>query len=142
MATRLVDDRQTAEPLKDRSTAELLRRLSEQIRSLIQQEIRLAKAELTEKGKRAGKGAGMLAAAAVVGLYAIGVLLATIILALDTVMPTWLAALIVTVVLLVIAGILAMMGRSQARKATPAAPARTMESVKKDVQVMREHAHR
>jgi len=142
VATRLVDDRQATAPLKDRSTAELLKRLSEQIRNLIQQEIRLAKAELTEKGRRAGRGAGMLAAAAVVGLYAIGVLLATIILALDTVMPTWLAALIVTVVLLVIAGILAMMGRSQTRKATPAAPARTMESVKKDVQVMREHAHR
>ncbi|MBA9004689.1 MULTISPECIES: phage holin family protein [Thermomonospora] len=142
MATKLVDERPATEPLKDRSTAELLKRLSDQVRNLVQQEIRLAKAELTEKGKRAGKGAGMLGAAALVGLYAVGVLLATIILALATVMPAWLSALIVTVVLLVVAGVLALMGRAQTRKATPAAPARTMESVKKDVQVVREHAHR
>ncbi|ACY97388.1 phage holin family protein [Thermomonospora curvata] len=142
MATKLVEHETAAGPLKERSTAELLRLLSEQTRELVRQELRMARSELVEKGKRAGRGAGMLAAAALVALYGVGVLLAAIVLLLALAMPAWVAALIVAVVLLAVAAILALLGRSQARKATPPTPVRTMESMKRDVQAVREHAHR
>lgn len=142
MATKLLDDRTAGEPLKDRSVAELLKLLSDQIRALIQQELRMARGELMEKGKRAGRGAGMFGAAAITALFGVGLLLATIVLALDLVLPAWAAALIMTGVLLLTAAILALVGLAQTRKAVPPTPEHTVESVKKDVQVVREHAHR
>ncbi|REE95128.1 phage holin family protein [Thermomonospora umbrina] len=141
MATKLVEERSPNGALKDRPTAELLKRLSDQIRDLAQQEIRLARTELTEKGKRAGRGAGLLGGAAVTALYGVGVLLAAIVLALALVMPGWAAALIVAAVLLAAAAIMSMMGRAQTRKAVPPKPERAVESMKKDVQVVREKAH-
>jgi uncharacterized membrane protein YqjE len=142
VATKLLEERPAAEPLRERSTAELLRLLSDQIRELIQQELRMARGELVEKGRRAGRGAGMLGAAAVTALYGVGALVATIVLALNLVLPAWASALTVAVILLVAAGIMAMMGRAQTRKAVPPTPRHTVESVKKDVELVREHAHR
>ena len=84
--------------LRERPTSELLKQLSDQTTTLVRQEIELAKLELQEKGKKAGMGAGMFGGAGVLGLYAVGALTATIILALATFLPGWVAALIVTVV--------------------------------------------
>jgi uncharacterized membrane protein YqjE len=120
--------------LRDNSTGELVRQLSEQSSQLIRQELDLAKAELAEKGKRAGIGAGVLAAAAVAGMFALGALTAFLILLLDEGMNGWLAALIVTVVYAIAAAILVPIGRNRLRESMPPAPEETVESVKEDVQ--------
>jgi uncharacterized membrane protein YqjE len=120
--------------LRDHSIGALVKDLASETSTLVRQEIDLAKAEMTERGKRAGKGAGMLAAGAVVALLALGALTAGVIAALDLAMATWLAALIVTVIYGVVAGVLAMTGRNQIREAAPPVPEQTIESVKEDVQ--------
>jgi MFS family permease len=119
---------------REQSIGELVKDLASETSTLVRQEIDLAKAEMTERGKRAGKGAGMLAAAAVVGLLAAGALTAFLIAVLDLAMATWLAALIVTVVFAAIAGVLAMTGRKQVREAAPPIPEQAIDSVKEDVQ--------
>jgi uncharacterized membrane protein YqjE len=121
--------------LREESIAELVKRLAEQTNTLVKQEIELAKAELTEKGKIAGAGAGMLGAAALVGLLAAGALTACLIALLATAVDhTWLAALIVALVYAAIATVLALRGRDRIREATPPAPEKTIESVKEDVE--------
>jgi len=116
------------------SMAELVKQLSEQTSRLARQEVELAKAELTEKGRRAGVGAGMFGGAGIFGFYAVGALTATAILALATAVAAWLAALIVTVVLGAIAGVLALQGKTKVQQATPPVPEQATESVKEDVQ--------
>jgi uncharacterized membrane protein YqjE len=118
---------------RDESFAELVKDLSRDVSTLVRQEIELAKAEVTEKGKRAGAGAGLLAGAAVVALAVVGGLMATIILVLDLAMPAWLAALITTLLFAAVAGALAMVGRQRLREAGPPVPERAKESVKEDV---------
>ena len=120
--------------LRESSTGELVRQLSEQSSQLIRQELDLAKAELSEKGKRAGIGAGVLAAAAVAGMFALGALTAFLILLLDEGMEGWVAALIVTAVYAAAAAILVPIGRNRLRESMPPAPEETVESVKEDVQ--------
>jgi hypothetical protein len=120
--------------LRDRPIGELLKQLSQETTTLVRKELDLAKAEMTEKGKRAGLGAGMFGAAGVVGLMALGALTACLILALATGMDDWLAALIVAAVYATVAGILALVGRSKVREATPPAPEQTIETVKEDVE--------
>ncbi len=124
----------------DRPVAELLREFSEQTTTLVRQELELAKLELTEKGKRAGIGAGMFGGAGVVGLYAVGALTAALIIALATAMTAWLAALIVGVLYAAIAGILALTGKSKVQQAVPPLPEQATESVKEDVQWTRTRA--
>lgn len=121
--------------LRDESIAELVKRLADQTNTLVKQEIELAKAELAEKGRIAGAGAGMLGGAAVVGLLAAGALTACVIALLQTAIDhTWLAALIVALVYAAIAIPLALRGRDRIRAATPPAPEQTIESVKEDVE--------
>jgi uncharacterized membrane protein YqjE len=119
--------------LKERSIGELLTQLSQETTTLVRQELELAKAELTEKGKEAGKGAGMFGGAGLMGLLAAGALTTCIIAALDTAMPLWLAALIVAVVYGAIAGVLALQGRDRVKRATPPVPEQTIDSTKEDV---------
>jgi uncharacterized membrane protein YqjE len=119
--------------LRSQSTGELVKQLSEQTTTLVRKEIELAKAELSEKGKVAGQGAGMFGGAAVVGLLALGVLTAMILALLDKAMDFWVAALIVTVLYGAIAAVLAMSGRDRVKQATPPAE-QTVETVKEDVQ--------
>ncbi len=119
--------------LSDRPVAELLKQLAEQTTTLVRQELELAKVELTEKGKKAGLGAGMFAGAGVLGLYAVGALTACLILALSTVLEGWLAALIVAVAFAALAGVLALTGKSKVRQAAPPVPAQTLDSVKEDI---------
>jgi uncharacterized membrane protein YqjE len=126
--------------LSERSTAELVKQLADQTTALVRQEVELAKAELSEKGKRAGIGAGMFGGAGAVGLYALGALTAAIILVLATALDAWLAALIVAVVYGAIAGVLALMGKKKVEGATPAAPERTVETVKEDVEWVKQSA--
>jgi uncharacterized membrane protein YqjE len=123
----------SADP-RDHSIGELVKDLATETSTLVRQEIDLAKAEMTERGKRAGKGAGMLGAAVLVGLLAAGALTACLIAALDKAMATWLAALVVTVVFGAIAAALAMTGRKQIQEAAPPVPEQAIDSVKEDVQ--------
>jgi uncharacterized membrane protein YqjE len=119
--------------LRDHSIGELLKQLSEETSTLVRQELALARAELEQQGKRAGKGAGMLGGAGVGGLLTLGTLTATAVALLDTAMATWVAALIVTLVWAAISGVLALQGKNQIQQATPPAP-QTVETVKEDVQ--------
>jgi MFS family permease len=121
------------EDLRDRSIPELVKQLADQTSTLVRQEIDLAKAEVTQKGKQAGKGAGLLVGAAVVGLLAAGTLVAFLVMLLDGALANWLAALVVAVVLGIVAAVLALQGRNRIRQATPPAP-QTVETVKEDVQ--------
>jgi uncharacterized membrane protein YqjE len=120
--------------LRERPIGELLKQLSQETTTLVRQELELAKAEMAEKGRKAGLGAGMFGAAGIVGLLALGALTACLILALTPAMKDWLAALIVAAVYAAIAGILALVGRSRISEATPAVPEQTVETVKEDVQ--------
>jgi uncharacterized membrane protein YqjE len=119
---------------RERGLGELVKDLAGQTSTLVRQEIQLAQAEMTTKGKLAGRGTGMLAGAAVAGLLALMALSAVLIAALDTAMPLWLAALVVTLLWVVIAGVLAARGRTELRRATPPVPEQTVETVKEDIQ--------
>jgi Putative Actinobacterial Holin-X, holin superfamily III len=120
--------------LRGNSTGELIKQLSEQTSTLVRQELDLAKAELAEKGKTAGIGAGMLGGAGVAGMLALGALSAMLILLLAEAMDAWVAALIVTAIWAGAAGVLALTGRDRVREGMPPAPEQTVESVKEDVQ--------
>ena len=122
------------EALRHQSTGDLVKQLSEQVSALVRQEVELAKAEMTEKGKKAGIGAGMLGGGAVAGLVALGALTAFLILVLDLAMPAWAAALIVTALWAAVAGLLALRGREKVREVGKPMPEKTAESVKEDVQ--------
>lgn len=119
------------------STGELISRLSTDLSTLVRDELRLATAEMSGKAKKAGIGAGMFGAAGLLALYGGGVLLATIIIALDLVMPLWLAALIVALVLLIAAGVAALLGKNKVSEAGSPVPERAVESVKADVAAVR-----
>lgn len=117
----------------DHAVGELVQRLSQQTSTLIRQEMRLATVELQEKGKHAGKGAGMFGGAGLVALYGVGALIAAAIIGLGTVLELWIAAVIVGVVLLAVAGILALSGKKQVEQAGPPVPEQALESAKQDV---------
>jgi len=121
----------------NQSTAELVRQASEQISALVRDELRQAKAELAEKGRHAGLGIGLFGGAAVMLHYALGALLFAAGLGLAEVMPGWAAALVVAAVLLVIAGIEALVGRVQLKRSTPLIPDRTIDSVRADIETVK-----
>ena len=120
--------------LREQSMGELFKKLSDDMSTLVRQELRLAQAEMTEKGKRAGIGAGMFGGAGFLGVMAFATLTACIIAALAKGMDVWLAALIVTVVYAAGAGLLALRGKERIQTATPVVPEQTVETVKEDVQ--------
>jgi uncharacterized membrane protein YqjE len=130
------------EELSDRPVGDLVQQLSHQTAALVRQEMRLAQVELQEKGKRAGIGAGMFGGAGLVALYGVGALIAAAVLLIATALEPWLAAVIVGVVLLAVAGVLALFGRKQVDQATPPKPERAMESVQRDVAHVKERAGR
>lgn len=124
--------RGTPGPTTEASTAELVQRATEQVSRLIRDELTLARAELTEKGRHAGLGAGFLGGGGALALYGLGVLIAAIVLLLALVMPAWVAALIVAVVLFAAAGVLALAGKKQVSQAVPPMPAATVHSLRAD----------
>jgi uncharacterized membrane protein YqjE len=117
----------------DPTLGALVNQLTTEVPELIRSEIRLAQAEMAEKGKRAGIGIGMFSGAGLLAFFGFGTLLATAILALALVMDAWLAALIVTVVLFIAAAVLALMGKNKVQEATPAMPERAVVGVKEDI---------
>ncbi|HEY0516446.1 MAG TPA: phage holin family protein [Solirubrobacteraceae bacterium] len=125
---------QTDDGLREQPIGAVVKQLSEDLSTLVRQELRLAQAEVSEKGKKAGLGIGMFGAAGVAALLALGALTACLIAALATGMDVWLAALIVTVVYGVAAAVLALAGKERVTDAAPAAPEQTVETVKEDVQ--------
>ena len=126
----------------DRPLGDLVQELSQETATLVRQEMRLARAELQEKGKHAGVGAGMFGGAGLVALYGVGALIAAAIVGLGTLLEPWLAALIVGVVLLAVAGVVALMGKKQVEQATPPKPEQAMDSVQQDIDTVKESARR
>ncbi|HTE68818.1 MAG TPA: phage holin family protein [Actinomycetes bacterium] len=128
------EDLPGTDDLRERPIGELLKQLSEETTRLVHQELELAKAELAQKGRQAGLGAGLFGAAGVIGFLALAALTTCIILLLDAAMPAWLAALIVAAVYAAVAAVLAMRGRAKVKQATPPVPEQTIETVKEDVE--------
>src|SRR4051794_16744058 len=126
--------------LRDQPVGNLVKQLSEQTSLLVRKEVELAKAELAEKGKKAGVGAGMFGGAGLFGFFAFAGLTATFILALSKVVAPWLAALIVTVVYGAIAGVLALQGKNKVKEAGPPVPEAAVDSTKEDVAWIRTRA--
>ncbi|WP_207544917.1 phage holin family protein [Mycobacterium lehmannii] len=124
-------------PGADASVGELMSQLSTQTSRLIRDEMRLAQKEFQESARHAGIGAGLFSVAGLLAFFGAATLIAAGVAALSLVLPVWAAALIVAAVLFVIAGIAALMGRSQAREVTPAAP-KTVETVKADIQELKD----
>jgi uncharacterized membrane protein YqjE len=125
---------------EDASLAELGQRLSEQTTRLVQQEVGRAKAELSEKGKKIGAGAGAFSAAGLLGLFGLGVLTAAVILALATAVTAWVAALVVAAVYLAVSGVLALVGKGKVESATPPLPEQAIASSKQDVEEVKARA--
>ena len=122
--------------VRQQSTAELVQRASEQFSRLVRDELTLARAELTEKGRHAGRGAGLLGGGGLVALYGLGALVLAAIYGLAVVWPAWLSALVIGASLLIVAGILAAVGGSQVKQAGRPMPERTVRSVRDDLDVV------
>lgn len=123
------------------SIGELVSSLSEKLSQLIRDEIRLAKAEVSEKAKHAGVGAGLFGGAAFLGFFGFAGLVTAAILGLANAVPAWLSALIVAFVLLIIAAVLAMLGKKAFAQGVPPTPERAQESIKRDVAAVKEGLH-
>lgn len=134
------DDGRTPRVDEKPSIGTLVERLSEQATRLVRSEVALAKAELADKAKRSGIGAGLLVVALVIVLYAVGVLIWSAITGLATVWPLWLSALVVGVAMLLLAGGLAAVGAQQLKKSTR--PPETVQRVKDDVASIKEGLQR
>ena len=128
------------EDLRDRPIGELMRELANETTTLVRQELELAKAEVAQKGKRAGVGAGMLGGAAVSALLALGALTAFLVMVLDAFMWAGLAALLVALLWGAIAGALALVGRKRLEEAGPPKPEQTVETIKEDIDVVKRSA--
>ena len=127
---------------EDASTGQLIGQLTEQISRLVRDEARLAQAEVTQKAKRLGVGAGLFGGAGLFAFFGLAVLIAAVVLALALVVPGWLAALIVAVVLFAVAGVLALVGKKDVEKGTPPVPTEAIASTKTDIQTVKESARR
>jgi Putative Actinobacterial Holin-X, holin superfamily III len=136
------DDATTRLEPPAKSTAELIRDVSELVPRLVREEVALAKAELVNKGKHAGVGAGLFGGGGLFAFFGIAVLIAAAVLGLAEVVPAWASALIVGVVLLILAGILVLAGRSQVRQAVPPVPEQAVDSTRHDVQAVKESVRR
>ena len=126
--------RDSGRDLREESMGALFKQLSDDLSTLMRQELRLARAEMTEKGRKAGLGIGMFGGAGVVTFLALQALTACLVALLATAMDVWIAALIITVVYAAGAGVLALTGKQQVSAATPPVPEQTTETLKEDVQ--------
>ena len=125
----------------DQTLGALVHQLTQQVPELIRSEIRLAQAEVTEKGKRAGVGIGMFSVAGLLAFFAIATLITTAILALALVVDAWLAALIVALVLLAVAAVAGLLGKNKVASAGPPKPERAMQGVKEDIATVKGAHH-
>jgi hypothetical protein len=124
------------------TTGELIGRLSDQVSRLVRDEVRLAQAEVTQKAKRLGISAGLFGAAGVVAVLGLGALVTAAILGLANVLPGWLAAVLVAVVLFAVAGVLALLAKADVAKANPPLPTETIASVQADIDAMKQAVSR
>lgn len=124
-------------PTEDASLGQLTGDLSQQVSRLVRDEIRLAQVEMKDKGRRFGTGAGLMGAGGVIALFGVGCVVAAAVLALDLVWPTWLAAVVIGAVLLIVAAVVAAKGRSQMRRGTPPMPSEAMKSTKEDIEALK-----
>lgn len=138
--TQLKAAGQAATP--EHSTGELVKMVTEQVSVLVRDELKLAQLEMGTKAKQAGKGMGMLGGGGLVALYGVACLIACVIIAISHSLQAWLSALIVGAALLLVAAVLAVLGRSHMRKATPPMPTQAVDSVKTDVAEIKERVHR
>jgi uncharacterized membrane protein YqjE len=137
-ATAATAPPQPAEP----STGQLISDLTDQISRLVRDEARLAQAEVTQKAKRLGIGAGLFGGAGLFAFFGLATLITTLVLALAEFLPPWLAALIVTVVLFAVAAVLALVGKKDVQKGTPPVPTEAIASTKTDIRTVKESARR
>jgi hypothetical protein len=119
----------------------LVHQLSQQIPELIRSEIRLAQAEVAQKGKRAGVGIGMFSVAGLLGFFALAALVTTAILGLANVVDAWLAALVVALVLLAAAAVAGFVGKNKVAEAGPPAPERAIQGIKEDIATVKGDHH-
>jgi uncharacterized membrane protein YqjE len=126
----------------ERPVGQLVHDLSQQTATLVRQELRLAQLEMQEKGKKAGVGLGLFGGAGAIAFYGLGVLIAAAVLALDTAMAAWLAAVIVAVVLFAIAGVAALLGKKEVQEAGPPVPEQAISSTQQDVQAIKDRSGR
>ena len=122
------------EELRDKPIGEVASDLTRDISLLVRQEIALARAEITEKGKAAGPGLGMIGGAGLLGLMAAGAATACAVLVLALFLPGWLAALIVALVLTGVAYVLAKRGKEQVQSVGAPIPTQTIETIKEDLE--------
>lgn len=132
---------QTSVPGDTRSLGQLVSDLSEQAGRLVRAEIDLAKAELAEKAKQAGIGGGLLTAAGLLAFYGVGAAIATAIIGLSNAVAPWLAALIITVAIFLLVGVLALVGVRRLKRGMPPTPEHAMENVQQDVAAVKEGLH-
>ncbi|MEZ0166539.1 phage holin family protein [Kineococcus sp. LSe6-4] len=127
---------------RDESVGQLVGQLTEQMSRLVRDEVQLAKVDLTAKGKKAGVGIGMFSGAGLLAFFGVGALVTTAILGLAYLVPAWLSALIVAVVLFAVAAVLALMGKKEVQEATPPVPQAAVDGLKQDVQTVKEGLQR
>jgi uncharacterized membrane protein YqjE len=120
--------------MREQPMGALFRQLSSDLSMLVRQELQLAQVEITEKGKAAARGAGMLSGAGIAGLLALGAFTTFAIAALSTGMEVWIAALLTAAVYGALGGVLATTGRRRVMQASPPVPQQTVETVKEDAQ--------
>ena len=135
-----MEQRSTVNDAREMSTGDLVKQLTQQTSDLVRQEIDLAKAEMTEKGKKTGVGAGILGGSGLMALFGLAALTTAAIAALSEAMDVWAAALIVAAVYMAVAGVLAFTGRNRLQEAAPMAPVQTTETMKEDVEWARSQA--
>lgn len=123
--------------VKPQSLFALLSSLPGLIVELARSELEQLKTELVRKAKHAGIGIGLMVVAAAFAFFATGVLVTAAILGLAVVLPGWLAALIIAVILLIVAAVLIVVGIKQLQRGTPPTPTETIDSVQRDVRVIK-----
>ena len=123
-------------------TRELLRSLLADIRLVLEREADLARLELMDKGDRLRIAGELLAGAVVAAVLAFGTLTAAAVLVLATALPAWVAAIVVGAVLVIVALVLFVVGRSKVHSVGPLAPTATIETAREDAAWMRREVDR
>jgi hypothetical protein len=140
MAARTTAAQAVSSP--ERPPRDLVNELPALVTRLVRDEVKLAQAEMTRKGKQVGVGAGLLGGSGVIALYGVACLLASAIAAISMKLHVWLAALIIGAAVLAVAGVAALVGRSRLKKGTMPLPQQAIDSVKADISMVKARAHR
>lgn len=124
-------------PVERRSLAELVAALPGLVKQLIRDELERLKHDLTSGLAKIGVGIGLFVGAALFAFFAVATLIAAAVLGLATVLPAWLSALIIAVALLVLAAILALVGKNSVQKGIPPVPEESIDSLKRDLNAIK-----